>query len=231
MENRILVVDDEPEIADLVTVYLRGEGFQVFPCGNGAEALAVLEKEKIDLAVLDVMLPDIDGFAVCQALRKKGGMPILFLSARAAEEDRLRGYGLGADDYMTKPFSQAELFAKIAALLRRSKGLAGRQVLSSGGVALDVPAHAVTVDGVRVELAPKEIALLRLLLEQQGQALRREDLLLRLWGWDYEGSDRVVDSHIRQLRRALGPWARCIRTVFKTGYKWEAVPPDGGDAT
>lgn len=98
-------------------------------------------------------------------------------------------------------------------------------------MALDVPAHAVTVDGVRVELAPKEIALLRLLLEQQGQALRREDLLLRLWGWDYEGSDRVVDSHIRQLRRALGPWARCIRTVFKTGYKWEAVPPDGGDAT
>ena len=231
MNETILVVDDEKEIADLVELYLSNEGYRVEKFYEALPALDYTRREEPALAVLDVMLPDIDGFAVCQALRKKGGMPILFLSARSAEEDRLRGYGLGADDYMTKPFSQAELFAKVAALLRRSKGLAGRQVLASGGVALDVPAHAVTVDGVRVDLAPKEIALLRLLLEQQGQVLRREDLLLRLWGWDYEGSDRVVDSHIRQLRRALGPWARCIRTVFKTGYKWEAVPPDGGDAT
>lgn len=214
--HTILLVEDEAPLRELICDYLTaksGGEWRVLPAADGTEGLLLAGSQPVDLAVLDVMLPDIDGFAVCQALRKKGGMPILFLSARAAEEDRLRGYGLGADDYMTKPFSQAELFAKIAALLRRSKGLAGRQVLASGGVALDVPAHAVTVDGVRVELAPKEIAL------------------LRLWGWDYEGSDRVVDSHIRQLRRALGPWARCIRTVFKTGYKWEAVPPDGGDAT
>lgn len=232
--HTILLVEDEAPLRELIGDYFTaksGGQWRLLPAADGTEGLLLARSQPVDLFILDVMLPDMDGFSLCQELRRQGDVPILFLSARTAEEDRLRGYGLGADDYMTKPFSQAELFAKIAALLRRSKGLAGRQVLSSGGVALDVPAHAVTVDGVRVELAPKEIALLRLLLEQQGQVLRREDLLLRLWGWDYEGSDRVVDSHIRQLRRALGPWARCIRTVFKTGYKWEAVPPDGGDAT
>lgn len=227
--HTILLVEDEAPLRELIGDYLTaksGGEWRILPAADGAEALLLAESQPVDLAVLDVMLPDMDGFAVCRALRKKGGLPILFLSARTAEEDRLRGYGLGADDYMTKPFSQAELFAKIAALLRRSTGMAGRQVLVSGGVVLDVPAHTVTVDGVRLELAPKEIALLRLLLERPGQVLRREDLLLRLWGWDFEGSDRVVDSHIRQLRRALGPWARCIRTVFKTGYKWEVVLPD-----
>lgn len=227
--HTILLVEDEAPLRELIGDYLTaksGGEWRILPAADGTEALLLAESQPLDLAVLDVMLPDMGGFAVCRALRKKNDLPILFLSARTAEEDRLRGYGLGADDYMTKPFSQAELFAKMAALLRRSTGMTGRQVLSSGGVALDVPAHAVTVDGVRVELAPKEIALLRLLLERPGQVLRREDLLLRLWGWDFEGSDRVVDSHIRQLRRALGPWARCIRTVFKTGYKWEIVLPD-----
>lgn len=221
MDIHILVVDDEPEIADLVGVYLRSEGFTVHTCGTAREALEALERQTMDLAILDVMLPDIDGFALCRELRSGSDLPILFLSARSAEEDRLRGYGLGADDYMTKPFSQAELFAKAAALLRRSKGEMGRDLLVSGGVAVDIPAHAALVDGRRVDLPPKELAILRLLLEERGRVLRREDLLLRLWGWDYEGSDRVVDTHVKNLRRALGPWARCLKTVFKTGYKWE----------
>lgn len=221
MDIHILVVDDEPEIADLVGVYLRSEGFTVHTCGTAQEALDTLERQSVDLAILDVMLPDIDGFALCRELRSGSDLPILFLSARSAEEDRLRGYGLGADDYMTKPFSQAELFAKAAALLRRSKGEMGRDLLVSGGVAVDIPAHAALVDGKRVDLPPKELAILRLLLEERGRVLRREDLLLRLWGWDYEGSDRVVDTHVKNLRRALGPWARCLKTVFKTGYKWE----------
>lgn len=220
----ILLLEDEAPLQALICDYLTARSQQqwrVLPASDGAEALLLAASQPIDLAILDVMLPDLDGFSVCRELRKKGDFPILFLSARASEEDRLRGYGVGADGYMTKPFSQAELFAQAGALLRRSKGLAGTQLLTSGGVTLDVLAHTAEADGRRLELAPKELAILRLLLENKGQVLRREDLLLRLWGWDYEGSDRVVDSHIKKLRQALGPYARNIRTVFKTGYKWE----------
>lgn len=222
--HTILLVEDERTLRELVGDYLTrrsGGQWRVLPAADGGEALLLAASQPLDLAILDVMLPDIDGFALCRELRSGSNLPILFLSARSAEEDRLRGYGLGADDYMTKPFSQAELFAKAAALLRRSKGEMGRDLLVSGGVAVDIPAHADLVDGKRVDLPPKELAILRLLLEERGRVLRREDLLLRLWGWDYEGSDRVVDTHVKNLRRALGPWARCLKTVFKTGYKWE----------
>ena len=222
--HTILLVEDERMLRELVGDYLTrrsGGQWRVLPAADGGEALLLAASQPLDLAILDVMLPDIDGFALCRELRSGSDLPILFLSARSAEEDRLRGYGLGADDYMTKPFSQAELFAKAAALLRRSKGEMGRDLLVSGGVAVDIPAHAALVDGKRVDLPPKELAILRLLLEERGRVLRREDLLLRLWGWDYEGSDRVVDTHVKNLRRALGPWARCLKTVFKTGYKWE----------
>ena len=222
--HTILLVEDERTLRELVGDYLTrrsGGQWRVLPAPDGGEALLLAASQPLDLAILDVMLPDIDGFALCRELRSGSDLPILFLSARSAEEDRLRGYGLGADDYMTKPFSQAELFAKAAALLRRSKGEMGRDLLVSGGVAVDIPAHAALVDGKRVDLPPKELAILRLLLEERGRVLRREDLLLRLWGWDYEGSDRVVDTHVKNLRRALGPWARCLKTVFKTGYKWE----------
>lgn len=222
--HTILLVEDERTLRELVGDYLTrrsGGQWRVLPAADGGEALLLAASQPLDLAILDVMLPDIDGFALCRELRSGSDLPILFLSARSAEEDRLRGYGLGADDYMTKPFSQAELFAKAAALLRRSKGEMGRDLLVSGGVAVDIPAHAALVDGRRVDLPPKELAILRLLLEERGRVLRREDLLLRLWGWDYEGSDRVVDTHVKNLRRALGPWDRCLKTVFKTGYKWE----------
>ena len=221
--HTILLVEDERTLRELVGDYLTrrsGGQWRVLPAADGGEALLLAASQPLDLAILDVMLPDIDGFALCRELRSGSDLPILFLSARSAEEDRLRGYGLGADDYMTKPFSQAELFAKAAALLRRSKGEMGRDLLVSGGVAVDIPAHAALVDGKRVDLPPKELAILRLLLEERGRVLRREDLLLRLWGWDYEGSDRVVDTHVKNLRRALGPWARCLKTVFKTGSKW-----------
>ena len=222
--HTILLVEDERTLRELVGDYLTrrsGGQWRVLPAADGGEALLLAASQPLDLAILDVNALSQSGFALCRELRSGSDLPILFLSARSAEEDRLRGYGLGADDYMTKPFSQAELFAKAAALLRRSKGEMGRDLLVSGGVAVDIPAHAALVDGKRVDLPPKELAILRLLLEERGRVLRREDLLLRLWGWDYEGSDRVVDTHVKNLRRALGPWARCLKTVFKTGYKWE----------
>lgn len=221
MPDHILVVDDEREIADLVVLYLQNEGFRVSKAYDAAGALELVGSEPLDLAVLDVMLPDMDGFQLCQRIRETRRFPIIMLTAKGDGMDKITGLSLGADDYMTKPFSQAELFAKAAALLRRSKGEMGRDLLVSGGVAVDIPAHAALVDGKRVDLPPKELAILRLLLEERGRVLRREDLLLRLWGWDYEGSDRVVDTHVKNLRRALGPWARCLKTVFKTGYKWE----------
>ena len=222
--HTILLVEDERTLRELVGDYLTrrsGGQWRVLPAADGGEALLLAASQPLDLAILDVMLPDIDGFALCRELRSGSDLPILFLSARSAEEDRLRGYGLGADDYMTKPFSQAELFAKAAALLRRSKGEMGRDLLVSGGVAVDIPAHAALVDGKRVDLPPKELAILRLLLEERGRVLRREDLLLRLWGWDYEGSVRVADTQVKNLRRVLRPWALRLKTVFKTGYKWE----------
>ena len=190
--HTILLVEDEAPLRELIGDYFTaksGGQWRLLPAADGTEGLLLARSQPVDLFILDVMLPDMDGFSLCQELRRQGDVPILFLSARTAEEDRLRGYGLGADDYMTKPFSQAELFAKAGALLRRSKGEAGRQVLSSGGVELDILAHTLSVDGERVDAAPKELAILRLLLESRGQVLRREDLLLRLWGWDFEGSD------------------------------------------
>ncbi len=220
----ILLTEDEAPLRELIADYLTaksGGQWNILPAADGTEALLLASSQPIDLAILDVMLPDINGFSVCRELRRTGDIPILFLSSRASEDDRLRGYGMGADDYMTKPFSQAELFAKTSALLRRSKGLAGKQLLISGGVTLDIPAHTAFAGGQQLDLAPKELAILRLLLESNGKVLRREDLLLRLWGWDYEGSDRVVDSHVKKLRQALGSQARHIKTVFKTGYKWE----------
>ena len=156
--HTILLVEDERTLRELVGDYLTrrsGGQWRVLPAADGGEALLLAASQPLDLAILDVMLPDIDGFALCRELRSGSDLPILFLSARSAEEDRLRGYGLGADDYMTKPFSQAELFAKAAALLRRSKGEMGRDLLVSGGVAVDIPAHAALVDGRRVDLPPR----------------------------------------------------------------------------
>ena len=156
--HTILLVEDERTLRELVGDYLTrrsGGQWRVLPAADGGEALLLAASQPLDLAILDVMLPDIDGFALCRELRSGSDLPILFLSARSAEEDRLRGYGLGADDYMTKPFSQAELFAKAAALLRRSKGEMGRDLLVSGGVAVDIPAHAALVDGRRVDLPPQ----------------------------------------------------------------------------
>ena len=219
--SRILIIEDETSIADLERDYLELSGFEVEIENDGEEGLKRALGEDFNLLILDLMLPGVSGFDICRQVREEKNVPIIMVSAKKDDIDKIRGLGLGADDYMTKPFSQAELFAKAAALLRRSKGEMGRDLLVSGGVAVDIPAHAALVDGKRVDLPPKELAILRLLLEERGRVLRREDLLLRLWGWDYEGSDRVVDTHVKNLRRALGPWARCLKTVFKTGYKWE----------
>ena len=219
----ILLAEDEPGMRTILCDYFAAQpdAPAVVCAEDGRAALALVAAQDFDLALLDIMLPDADGFAVCRAIRRKSDMPILFLTARRAESDKLQGYGLGADDYVEKPFSLPVLYAKVQALLRRAKGYVCDAALHAAGVTLDPRTGLVTVDGREINLPPKEFALLRLLMEHPGQLLPRETLLTRVWGWDYDGSDRVVDNRIKNLRRALGPHAACIRTIFKTGYRWE----------
>ena len=167
------------------------------------------------------MLPGTDGFALCRAARRQGDVPILFVTAREDEQDKLHGYGLGADDYVVKPFSLAVLYAKAQALLRRAHGLTQDDVLRAGALELDPARGTVMAGGQPVVLPPKEFALLRALMERKNRVLTRDELLNLAWGWDFDGTDRVVDSHIKKLRRALGVHAGCIRTVVKQGYKLE----------
>ena len=174
-----------------------------------------------DLLLLDIMLPGTDGFALCRAAREQGDALILFVTAREDEQDKLHGYGLGADDYVVKPFSLAVLYAKALALLRRARGLNAGNTLTAGTLSLDPERGIVIADGRRIDLPPKEFALLRALMERKNRVLTRDELLNLAWGWDFDGTDRVIDGHIKKLRRALGPHADCIKTVVKRGYKLE----------
>ena len=229
MENRILVVDDEPEIADLVTVYLRGEGFQVFPCGNGAEALAVLEKEKIDLAVLDVMLPDISGLSLCAEIRRRWQFPILMLTAKTGDSDKITGLTVGADDYMTKPFSPLELVARVKAQLRRYTRYNGGEreegeMLSVNGLTINKTTHQCWLYDKLLSLTPIEFDILWLLCANRGKVISAEELFESVWGEKYLDRNNTVMVHIRRLREKLGEPSRSprfIKTVWGVGYKVE----------
>ena len=188
---------------------------------DGNTALHLIETQPFDLLLLDIMLPGTDGFALCRAAREQGDAPVLFVTAREDEQDKLYGYGQGADDYVVKPFSLAVLYAKAQALLRRSRGMTAAEVLRAGELELNPARGTVTADGQRIDLPPKEFALLRALMERKNRVLTRDELLDLAWGWDYDGTDRVIDGHIKKLRRALGKHADCIKTVVKRGYKLE----------
>ena len=188
---------------------------------DGNTALHLIETQPFDLLLLDIMLPGTDGFALCRAAREQGDAPVLFVTAREDEQDKLYGYDQGADDYVVKPFSLAVLYAKAQALLRRSRGMTAAEVLRAGALELNPARGTVTADGQRIDLPPKEFALLRALMERKNRVLTRDELLDLAWGWDYDGTDRVIDGHIKKLRRALGKHADCIKTVVKRGYKLE----------
>lgn len=224
MPYTILLAEDEPAMREVVADYFTeksGGAIAVETAADGDTALALIEQRPFDLLLLDVMLPGTDGFALCRAARQQGDVPILFVTAREDEQDKLHGYGLGADDYVVKPFSLAVLYAKAQALLRRAHGLGQDDVLRAGALELDPARGTVMAGGQPVALPPKEFALLRALMERKNRVLTRDELLNRAWGWDFDGTDRVVDSHIKKLRRALGTHAGCIKTVAKQGYKLE----------
>ena len=224
MKATILIAEDEQAMREVLTDYFTaksGGELAVVSAPDGDTALHLIETRRFDLLLLDIMLPGTDGFALCRAARERSDAPILFVTAREDEQDKLHGYGLGADDYVVKPFSLAVLYAKAQALLRRARGLNAGETLTAGFLSLDPERGIVTADGRCIDLPPKEFALLRALMERKNRVLTRDELLNLAWGWDFDGTDRVIDGHIKKLRRALGQHADCIKTVVKRGYKLE----------
>ena len=221
-KGTIVVVDDEPNIADLVDLYLAREGFRVLKTGTGEGGLQAVRDHRPRLVVLDVGLPDVDGLEVCKRLRATSQIPVIFLTARDSEVDRVLGLELGGDDYLTKPFSPAELVARVKAVLRRvDGGGAAAEVMQIGDVAIDVGRREVRVAGSPVEFTTKEFDLLRYLAERPGLALSRQQILDGVWGYDWYGDARTVDVHIAQVRKKLGNAVQ-IKTVRGVGYRLES---------
>lgn len=225
---RILLVEDDAQIREVVTDYFlaKGKGWLILDCAkDGIEGELLAEQRDYDLVLLDIMLPGMNGFSLCRSIRRHSIVPIIFLTARGQEEDRLYGYSLGCDDYVVKPFYIAELFAKTQALLNRSKGIWGTGTLQAAAIELNPVTFKVTVkengENRTVELAPKEYALLKYFMENKGIVLSRDMLLNRVWGYDYMGNDRTVDNHIKKLRKALGTAGTQIKTVVTQGYRLE----------
>lgn len=216
----VLVVEDDQNIADLVDLYLRKNGYQTIRADNGEDGLAALSARRPELVLLDVGLPgEMDGFDVCRELRSRSDVPVIFMTARDDEVDRVMGLKFGADDYVVKPFSPRELVARVEAVLRRSAGRTNStDPVQVGDVVVDLEAHEVRVDGDPVELTRREYDLLRTLAEHRGLTLSRRQLLDRAWGTDWIGDERTVDVHVRQLRAKLGRHVD-LRTVRGVGYR------------
>ena len=223
MSGKILVVDDEAKIVKLVRSYLEQAGYTVVEASDGQTALIQARREKPDLVVLDLGLPGIDGIEVTRILRRERDTPIIMLTARVEDTDRIVGLELGADDYVTKPFNPRELLARIRAVLRRTGGgTAAPEILRSGGLVLDLGGHQATLDDHPLELTPTEFDLLAVLLQNPGRAFTRLELLERVQGYAYEGYERTVDAHVKNLRAKLGDdprHPRYVQTVFGVGYK------------
>ena len=220
-KGTIVVVDDEPNIADLVDLYLARERFRVLKTGTGEAGLQAVKDHRPRLVVLDVGLPDVDGLEVCKRLRATSQIPVIFLTARDSEVDRVLGLELGGDDYLTKPFSPAELVARVKAVLRRVDGGPAAEVMQAGEVAIDAGRREVRVAGEPVEFTTKEFDLLRYLAERPGLALSRQQILDGVWGYDWYGDARTVDVHIAQVRKKLGDTVE-ITTVRGVGYRLES---------
>jgi DNA-binding response OmpR family regulator len=218
MAGTVLLVEDEPSVGELVRAYLDRDGYRVIWVRSGEEALVELERHPVRMVILDVGLPGIDGFEVCQAMRARSPVPILMLTARDEEADRIVGLEFGADDYLTKPFSPRELVARMKAILRRTDPAPTQEVLELGDVTLNRETHDVTTAGEVVELTAKEFDLLAFFLSNPGAVLSRDVLLDRVWGVEYPGGTRTVDVHVAQLRRKLGR-PNLIRTLRGSGYK------------
>lgn len=218
---KILVVDDEPRMRKLVKDFLTVKGFQVVEAEDGEQAIDIFFEEKdIALILLDVMMPKMDGWEVLKTIRQYSQIPILMLTARGEEQDELQGFKLGADEYISKPFSPKILVARVEVILRRSSQ-GSKELIEIGGIRIDKSAHQVEIDGVPVDLSYKEFELMTYFAENQGIALSREKILNNVWNYDYFGDARTIDTHVKKLRSKLGEKGEYIKTIWGMGYKFE----------
>ena len=219
---KILIVDDESRMRKLIRDFLEREGYQILEASDGIEAMDIFYKEKnIDLIILDVMMPRMDGWQVCKEVREYSKVPIMMLTARAEEQNELKGFELGVDEYVAKPFSPKILVARVGALLKRVRNVEDNLELSAGGIVINKSAHLVTIDGEIIDLSVKEFELLAYFVENQKLALSREKILNNVWNYDYFGDARTIDTHVKKLRSKLGEKGNYIKTIWGMGYKFE----------
>ncbi len=222
MTEKILVIEDEKNIRKIIKDYFSAEGFQVKEASNGKMGLELFEEEPVDLVILDVMMPELDGWTVCRRIRKVSEVPIIMLTARTDEDDELMGFELKADDYVKKPFSPAILVARAKLLLSKKRvGDTVGEQLSKYGLVIDKGTREVTLENSGIELTTKEFDILSYLVEHENRVFSREQILSQVWGYDFVGDTRIVDNHIKKIRKALGEKSYYIKTVFGVGYKFE----------
>ena len=224
--SKILVVDDEFRIRQIIRKYAEFEGYEVDEATDGMEAIQVCRQKEFDLIIMDVMMPELDGFSACREIRKFRDTPIIMLSARGEEYDKIHGFELGSDDYVVKPFSPKELMLRVGAVIKRSGKSDDAQkndVFTYKGLEVNFSARTVTIDGKRAEMTPKEYDLFFYMVRNKGLALTRESLISEVWGYDFFGDERTLDTHIKLLRKSLGEYSNCIVTLRGVGYRFETV--------
>ncbi|MDQ0507691.1 Staphylococcal respiratory response protein A [Aedoeadaptatus ivorii] len=217
---KILVVDDEEKIREVIRTYAEFDGHEVVEAADGLEAVEICQNEDFDVIVMDIMMPRLDGFSAYKEIRKEKDIPVLMLSARGEEYDKLYGFEIGIDDYVVKPFSPKELMARLQVIVKRNNNISQNHTLDFQGVSIDLDGREVYVDEEAVEMTPKEFDLLVFIAQNENIALSREKLLNKVWGYDFYGDDRTVDTHIKMLRNSLGPYRNYIVTVRGVGYKF-----------
>ena len=225
---KILVVDDEIKIREIIKEYAEFEGYEVAQAEDGMQSVEMVKKQDFDIIIMDVMMPKLDGYSACKEIRKIKQIPVIMLSARGEEYDKLFGFEIGVDDYVVKPFSPKELMMRVNAVIKRSQGAQNEEnvkkdVFTYEGLSVDFSARIVTIDGKRIEMTPKEYELFFYMVKNKGLALTREKLISEVWGYDFFGDERTLDTHIKLLRKSLGEYSRCIVTLRGVGYRFETI--------
>lgn len=222
--KKILVVDDEEKIRAIIRKYGEFEGYDITEADDGMEAVRLCRENDFDIIILDIMMPELDGFSTCREIRKQKKIPVIMLSARGEEYDKIHGFELGIDDYVVKPFSPKELMMRVKVVIERNQGISlknDHEIFQAEGLLIDFTGRTVSIDGKRVDLSPKEYDLLFYLVRNQNIALEREKLITEVWGYDYYGDDRTLDTHIKLLRSSLGEYRRFLVTLRGVGYRFE----------
>ncbi|MED1917683.1 response regulator transcription factor [Bacillus thuringiensis] len=224
MTKTILIVEDQQVLREIMKEYLMDEGYEVLEAGDGSQALTLFQEHEVHLIILDVMLPELDGWSVCRRIRKVSNVPILMLTARSDEDDTLLGFELGADDYVVKPCSPPILLARSKRLLENRQMREPGDLLSGGRITIHLPSRTLSIEGKNYSLTHTEFEILAYLMKNKGIILTREQLITKIWGYDFIGEDRTLSSHVRNLRSKLGEHAKHIVTVVRSGYKFEDRP-------